>query len=220
MPRPRPWTAEQLGTALAGARTLLEVCQRLGVPAGGQTYAGMRRDAERLGLFEAHAQLLTPRVRGGRKAWSDDDLRSAVSNSRSRAEVQRRLGYRPSGGVHRYINAHIRRLGLDTSHFTGQASQLGKRRTAREVRRALDKVLVKGSRYSTSSKLRGRLIRSGLKSPRCEMCGRDSWLGQPIRLELDHINGDPCDNRLENLRILCSNCHSLTETWCGRRRPA
>ena len=220
MPRPRRWTAGQLRAALAGARTLLEVCQRLGIPAGGQTYASVRREAVRLGLFEAHAQLLTPRVRGGRKAWSDDDLRSAVRDSRSRAEVQRRLGYRPSGGIHRYVNAHIRRLGLDTSHFTGQAWQLGKRRTAREVRRALDKVLVKGPLCSPSSKLRGRLIRSGLKSSRCEMCGLDSWLGQPIRLELDHINGDPCDNRLVNLRILCSNCHSLTETWCGRRRPA
>ncbi len=219
MPPPRRWTAEQLRAALAGARTLLEVCQRLGIPAGGQTYASVRREAVRLGLFEAHAQLLTPRVRGGRKAWSDDDLRSAVRDSRSRAEVQRRLGYRPSGGIHRYVNAHSRRLGLDPSHFTGQAWQLGKRRAAREVRRALDKA-VKGPRYSPSSKLRGRLTRSGLKSPHCEMRGLDSWLGQPIRLELDHINGDPCDNRLVNLRILWSNCHSLTETWCGRRRPA
>lgn len=217
MPRPVPWTDDQLSDALESCTTLFAVCRVLGLTPGGGTYDAIRRDAARLGLFETNKQMLAAGRRGQRRQWSDDDLCAAVLASQSRAEVQRRLGYQPSGGIHRWINAHIQRLGLDTSHFTGQSWMRGQRRTRAEVRRSLDSVLVRGSIHGSSG-LRDRLIRAGLKQQRCEICGLDTWRGQPIRLELDHINGDPCDNRLENLRILCPNCHSQTETWCGRQR--
>ncbi|MEA3056309.1 MAG: hypothetical protein QOD30_1741 [Actinomycetota bacterium] len=53
---------------------------------------------------------------------------------------------------------------------------------------------------------------------RCQHCGRAQWRCRPIPLELDHVNGDPTDNRFENLRVLCPNCHALTDTYCGRNR--
>ena len=64
--------------------------------------------------------------------------------------------------------------------------------------------------------LKDRLIREGLVQPRCAWCGIDRWRGQALSLELDHINGNPPDNRLVNLRLLCPNCHSQTETYSGR----
>lgn len=83
---------------------------------------------------------------------------------------------------------------------------------------ALDKVLVSGSSFQ-SHKLKNRLIKAGIKFPHCEECG---WAQRSndgrLPLELDHINGDSCDNRLENLRILCPNCHSLKPTHRGRNR--
>lgn len=70
------------------------------------------------------------------------------------------------------------------------------------------------------SHVKGRLIRLGLKEPRCERCGIDSWQGRPLSLALHHRNGDGRDNRLENLELLCPNCHSQTENFAGRNRRA
>jgi hypothetical protein len=64
--------------------------------------------------------------------------------------------------------------------------------------------------------LKRRLIRLGLKDGRCEICGISEWLGAPLSLALHHVNGDGHDNRLENLQLLCPNCHSQTDTFAGR----
>ncbi|MTD42909.1 helix-turn-helix domain-containing protein [Conexibacter sp. W3-3-2] len=64
-----------------------------------------------------------------------------------------------------------------------------------------------------------RLIQAGLKDDACEQCGIARWRGAPLAIELHHRNGDPADNRLENLQLLCPNCHSQTDTFAGRRRP-
>lgn len=69
-----------------------------------------------------------------------------------------------------------------------------------------------------SKSLKKRLISEGLKENKCEICGLTEWMGKPITLQLDHINGKHSDNRLENLRILCPNCHSQTETWGMKSR--
>lgn len=69
-----------------------------------------------------------------------------------------------------------------------------------------------------SNKLRIRLIESGIKNNKCESCGLSEWLGMKMRLELDHIDGNRYNHRLENLRILCPNCHSLTETYRGKNK--
>jgi DNA-binding transcriptional ArsR family regulator len=64
--------------------------------------------------------------------------------------------------------------------------------------------------------LKRRLVREGLKEPRCELCGIAEWQGKPLSLALHHINGEGHDNRLENLQLLCPNCHSQTDNFSGR----
>jgi AcrR family transcriptional regulator len=79
----------------------------------------------------------------------------------------------------------------------------------------LDEVLVDGRRFHRGS-LKRRLIDAGLKDDACEDCGLSEWRGRPIVLALHHVNGRPTDNRIENLRLLCPNCHSQTPNFAGR----
>jgi DNA-binding CsgD family transcriptional regulator len=85
----------------------------------------------------------------------------------------------------------------------------------RPARIPLDQLLVAGPRRNRNH-LKKRLFDAGIKTPRCERCGLDEWRGRDIPLALHHVNGDRNDNRLENLEILCANCHSQTDTWSGR----
>ena len=82
---------------------------------------------------------------------------------------------------------------------------------------SLDEILAKGVVYQ-SSKLKIKLVQNGLKEDKCEICGCPNiWHDKPLVLQLDHINGDHYDNRIENLRIVCPNCHSQTETYCNKK---
>jgi len=128
-------------------------------------------------------------------------------------QVVAMLGLSPKGaGNWATVRHHMERLELSTTHWVpaGWAS------VNFQNERPLAEILVAGSTYRTGH-LRERLFRSGLKERKCESCGLAEWMGEPITLELDHINGVPSDHRIENLRVLCPNCHALTPTWRGRR---
>jgi hypothetical protein len=193
-----------------------EVCRRLGILPG--KYDVLRRHIDRLQLDAAHL----PRASAGsprtNRRYRDEDLIEAVRVETTVHGVLRRLGYDPSGGMFRAIVAQIRKLELDTSHFVGQRWARGMRRPSTRAR-PLSELLVQGSTV-TSGALRKRLISAGLKPAHCEGCGLEEWRGELIPLHLDHINGDHTDNRLENLRILCPNCHALTTTWCRQKARA
>lgn len=77
--------------------------------------------------------------------------------------------------------------------------------------------LVKNASINNTD-LKRKLFASGLKEEKCEKCGIVDWLGEPLRFELDHINGINNDNRLNNLQILCPNCHSQTPTHSKQKR--
>lgn len=82
-----------------------------------------------------------------------------------------------------------------------------------------DDVFFAAGTYRGRFNTKARLLRDGLKPNRCERCGLTEWQGKPLTLALHHINGDRLDNRLENLRLLCPNCHSQTDNFAGRNRP-
>jgi 5-methylcytosine-specific restriction endonuclease McrA len=77
-------------------------------------------------------------------------------------------------------------------------------------------VLLSPGRGTTRASIKPRLIQAGLLTEKCARCGIMEWLGQPLSLELHHVNGVNSDHRLENLQLLCPNCHSQTDTYGGR----
>ena len=149
-----------------------------------------------------------------RYTYSEQELREAVKNSTSIRQVLEKLDIVPAGGNYQTTNRRIQKLNIDTSHFTGQAWNKGK---IIGPKRSIEEYLKEDS-VVQSFKLKGRLIAEGLKEHKCECCGITEWNGKPAPIELDHINGNHHDNRLENLRILCPNCHAQTDTYRGKNK--
>ena len=150
-----------------------------------------------------------------RHSYSIEEFKKAVEESYSIAQALTKLGLSPRGGNYRVFKKFEKLYGIDTSHFTGQGHLKGK--THKFNTTPLSEILVKDYEYN-SNKLRKRLIIEGLKNHRCECCELSEWLGEPIPLELDHIDGDHYNNQFENLKILCPNCHAKTPTYRGKNK--
>ncbi|MDF3292911.1 HNH endonuclease signature motif containing protein [Streptomyces silvisoli] len=205
---PARYTRELLAEAVAASESLSEAIRRLGGNPTDGTRSYARKLITRWGIDSSHLE------REGVR-HTERRLREAVNQSSSVVEVVRRLGINPVGGNQAHISRRIAALGIDTSNFS-TASRGCARRQQRNwlILRTPSDGRVPGER------LRKAMLSSGV-AEECAMCGTGpQWQGEPLRLEVDHRNGDWWDNRLENLRILCPNCHAVTDTYRGRRRKA
>ncbi|GAQ58190.1 HNH endonuclease signature motif containing protein [Streptomyces acidiscabies] len=200
------YTKERLEEAARGARTLSEACERLGVGTGSSIRRYIHDRMRKLGVDVSHFQ------RGGVK-WTREVLEPVVAASTNMCDVLRNLGLEMVGGHHTHISRKIKAYGIDTSHFRTPTERGRARRTPEEI---LVKDQSAHARRIPSGRLR-RLMRQVGVEERCALCGIEGvWLGEPLPLEVDHIDGSWRNNRIENLRFLCPNCHSTTDSYRGR----
>lgn len=145
--------------------------------------------------------------------YTKDLLEPVVKASISFADVIRALGLRYAGGTYRHLQMRIRQFGLDTSHFKGRAAGAQKRGLGLRIHAEAILVLKSAGLRTTACVLRRALLEIG-RPHVCEVCAQGPfWRGVPLVLEIDHRNGNRNDDRRENLRFLCPNCHSQTANF-------
>ena len=141
---------------------------------------------------------------------TDEQFAYIVNNSLTISEICSKLGLRIQGSNYKTIHKRINRQNISTVHF----DQYKNRKTNKKP---IQDFLIIGSNIG-SNELKKRLIKEQLLENKCLECNNTGlWNNKSLTLQLDHINGNHHDNRLENLRILCPNCHTQTITHSGKR---
>lgn len=161
-----------------------------------------------------------------KRKYTKEFLVPLVKESHSYTELLRLLDLKVNGGNHRTLTTRIKEYEINTSHFTGQLWNKGKtkesdvrvKNNGLNARMPDSLVFCRNSGFATN-RLYKRLLELGWKDE-CSECKIDEWLGKPIRIHVDHKNGNHSDNRLENLRFLCPNCHQQTDTWGAKNKHA
>jgi hypothetical protein len=205
-----PFTDEELRTAAAGATSVRGAARALGISDGSRSRAALSRMLATRRIDVSHFSYR-------RTAIPDDRLRSLVQSSQSYADVMRGLGLEVNDTNHRRVRRAVSRLALDTSHFKRRSWGRPDRPAPLPIAHRVLVILPNQAGRTNRARLHRALTEVG-EPYACAECGNaGEWRGRPITLEIDHINGDWRDNRRENLRYLCPNCHALTETWCRRK---
>lgn len=151
-----------------------------------------------------------------KRKWTEQNLKDAVLNSKSYRNTLKLLGLNPAGGNYSQLKKYIEEYKINIDHFTGQGWNVGLGFVPKKPR-PLEEILKKDVKFQ-SYKLKKRLFREGYKQQQCEICGwaEVSEDGR-IPLEINHKNGNTTDNRIENIEILCPNCHSLKPFYRGSK---
>lgn len=140
--------------------------------------------------------------------WNKEKLEEAIANSFNYSDVLRYLNIPLQGNNASTLKRKIKEYGLNISHFTlkGRKSRVQYINAEHYLKRESN---------IKSTKLKNKLLQEGLKENRCEICGLTEWLEHPLIMQLHHIDGDNTNNEISNLQILCPNCHSQTDNYCG-----
>ena len=143
----------------------------------------------------------------------EKEICEIIKNSSNLNCVCKALGKRATNNNYTKLRKIIKKYGINTSHFKFNGSKKTRKYITKED------YFTKDSKVS-SSKIRMKLLEYGLKPHKCEKCGRTTWIfgdmEYPIPLEAHHIDGDRTNNTLDNLMLICPNCHTFTENYCGK----
>lgn len=223
--RSSKFDAAALAPLVASSHSLSDVIRKLGLTPNGGNHRMISARIRRAGLDTSHFDW--GRLRKTVHAATPERLATLVAQSASFAQVLTALELPTEGRAHHELKKRVRSLGIDISHFRGHGWSRGETTSshaslARGVaKRTLTdaEVFVENGPMLGGGRLTKRLLAKGWTYC-CAHCGISEWRGKRLVLHLDHVNGINNDNRLVNIRLLCPNCHSQTDTYCNRRRPA
>lgn len=221
--RSSKYNRELLAPIVATSRSYAEVLRRLGLKTTGGNHRNIASRIRRAELDVGHFTYGKGIERSAPVPL--ENLEDLVRSSTSVAQVAAKLGKPTHGRPHRQLTLRIEELDLDTSHFRGRGWSRGETMAthpslanASQRRRLPDsEVFVENGPLLGGPRIAQRLLALGWQY-RCAWCGIVDWRGTRLVLHVDHINGINNDNRFENLRLLCPNCHSQTDTYCNRAR--
>ncbi|GAA0667605.1 hypothetical protein GCM10010193_19090 [Kitasatospora atroaurantiaca] len=215
----RRYTREQLAEAAANSTSISSMLRYMGVEPYDSAYSYMKKRLTEFGIDTSHfsfGQQGTARFRGDviPKAL----LARTVAEQRSIIGVVRALDLVEGTASRRLVKQSIALHHVNTDHFSGQGHTKGQPSHNRKSAKDILVTLPPGSRRTKNVQLRRAMEDFGV-AYHCTLCGVSAaWNGAKLVLEIDHINGNWLDNRLENVRFLCPNCHSQTPTYRGRNR--
>lgn len=151
-----------------------------------------------------------------RHVFDANIIREVIKTVESWRALAIKLGMTyPSTTVYTHLRPFCKNNKIDFSHFMGQAVNKGKQFPNKRVE--IESYL-NNERLINTHALKGKLLECGLKKHRCEKCMNAEWLGEPIPITLHHIDGNSANNNLDNLQILCPNCHAKTDNYCGKNQ--
>lgn len=134
-----------------------------------------------------------------------DQILQWISENKSKAFISKELGCKQET-----LNRYLEKMGIE---YTG--NQSGKGQPKRKPKMDLEDYLANSTDIQTN-KIRKKILEENIKAHKCECCGLETWLGQPIPLEVHHKDGDRSHNELSNFELLCPNCHAFTDSYRGK----
>ena len=147
------------------------------------------------------------------KKYNDEEIRNFLSESYSLWEFCKKIGYKnKSSRTYQVIKQNLSDRNICLKEYPHLYKKLGI-----TSKKSNEDIFHKNSVYDRKD-LKRKIIKEGILEYKCSMCGISEWMNKPLSLQLDHINGINNDNRLENLRFLCPNCHTQTPTWGSKKR--
>jgi hypothetical protein len=205
-------TDEEFTEAVKTCFSIREVLHKINVVGQGGSYKTFHRRVKKLNLDISHFKKNDDKTI--RKNLTVETIIQICKDNISRQSALFNLGLNPETGSNvSWIEKKIIQLNIDTSHWLGQGHLKGKTHAwSKSI--SFEEILIEESDYTATPRLKERLVKAGLLEYICSSCGIFEWMGSKLSLHLDHINGVNTDNRLENLRLLCPNCHSITPTYC------